>query len=944
MVDQRTQHEGARHVVVLQIELIAGFDIEAVGQQAGGVEGLGVNRSQLARHSAGRRVGPADSTGSRRIQVARTAGVGGGLVDAVRGRDGILAAEGGEAGEAQMFHVLQAQGRDNALHLDAVVVNRGLEARDEVRLPHDTDFGRLRLFRLQQGVAFVDLANALARLAGELVVDRAVQALRGREQFRQVGGTNVARLQGADTDAGDRRIPGDTHLPGIGVAGGGVPRVTASDLQVGLAPEVVVDQRHADFQEHFVHMEGTTAIVVVAGVPGAQAAQRGLAAIHEGIGARLGGSGRGRGGDTGRVGVGTLRIMLFAILITGSDGDRAGPVFNGRTIDDKVEGFLTLGLDRARSKRGAARAVLVVEIGDGAVADIGAAEGIERRTTIKLGDGIAANDVAGRINHGVLRQVEARQVVGDGRTGIGGRGRIGRGARKRHVVDLDRGVGFAVFGIRLPVPALAEQVEGAIGAHDVTALGAQQEHFLVQRDIGPLAGIADVAGRIGSQASRVGLGSVQALAEQAGGRQIGIVALQRHAGLVGVALGRGVLGTADAIVQGGIDFRGRRQVIRQAHIDVAAGQGIVQALGELAGVVLVARAGRRANAGIVDGVDETAGGRDSAVAGQSQPLGLAVATEGGEGLRAAGDQAIGRVTGALGDVVVGGTRLAGRRAGVAAIGDLARLAGQGTAADIARQRAVLRGDRPARQQAVAVGVFARDFEVGLAAHEAGTGRGLHGHVAHVAIGRKTRHGVHLEAFELLVGHEVDDARHGVRAPGGRRTAGHNVHALDQHLRHLADVNHAVEVAADDALTVQQHQGAQGGQAAQTKGGQADQAGGGGAGVVANASRALEGGQLGDGVEHAGLGRRFKVGSAHDRRGGRGIETGALQAGRGDHNLLDTRFLRQSSTGAERQNGCTAGKADASLRQTIIHRIFPLERFYTGTMPDHSAVDSRGSRR
>ena len=123
-----------------------------------------------------------------------------------------------------------------------------------------------------------------------------------------------------------------------------------------------------------------------------------------------------------------------------------------------------------------------------------------------------------------------------------------------------------------------------------------------------------------------------------------------------------------------------------------------------------------------------------------------------------------------------------------------------------------------------------------AAGKARTGRRLEQHVARIAIGRKTRLGVHLEAFELLVGDEVDHTGHGVRTPGGRRTAGHNVNALDQHLRHLADVDHAVEVAAHNAFAVHKDQGTQRRQTTQAQRRQADQAGGGGTGVVANARR------------------------------------------------------------------------------------------------------------
>src|SRR5690606_2861140 len=131
------------------------------------------------------------------------------------------------------------------------------------------------------------------------------------------------------------------------------------------------------FQEGFVDVIHAAAVLVVTRVPGAQ-----TRAIDEGIGARLVDGGRGRGGDTGRVRVGTLGVILFAILVTRRDLERAGPQFDRRTGDHQAEGFLTLGHDRRRSKGGAARAVLTVEVGDRAGADVLAAEGIERHATI----------------------------------------------------------------------------------------------------------------------------------------------------------------------------------------------------------------------------------------------------------------------------------------------------------------------------------------------------------------------------------------------------------------------------------------------------------------------------------------------------------------------------------------------------------------------------------
>ena len=42
---------------------------------------------------------------------------------------------------------------------------------------------------------------------------------------------------------------------------------------VDLAPEIVVEQRDAEFHEHFVHMVGAAAVVVVARIVGAERPQ-----------------------------------------------------------------------------------------------------------------------------------------------------------------------------------------------------------------------------------------------------------------------------------------------------------------------------------------------------------------------------------------------------------------------------------------------------------------------------------------------------------------------------------------------------------------------------------------------------------------------------------------------------------------------------------------------
>ena len=106
------------------------------------------------------------------------------LIHAVRGGDRVLLAEGGEAGaESRGLRPAAGPANDRAFDGDAVIVDRRLEAGNEVRLPHDTHFRGLRPFGFQQPVAFVDLRSWFwpwpARcICSEVVVDATVQARR----------------------------------------------------------------------------------------------------------------------------------------------------------------------------------------------------------------------------------------------------------------------------------------------------------------------------------------------------------------------------------------------------------------------------------------------------------------------------------------------------------------------------------------------------------------------------------------------------------------------------------------------------------------------------------------------------------------------------------------------------------------------------------------------
>jgi hypothetical protein len=69
--------------------------------------------------------------------------------------------------------------------------------------------------------------------------------------------------------------------------------------------------------------------------------------------------------------------------------------------------------------------------------------------------------------------------------------------------------------------------------------------------------------------------------------------------------------------------------------------------------------------------------------------------------------------------------------------------------------------------------------------------------------------VRFEAVEILVKHEVDHAGHGVRTPGGRGAAGHDIHALNEGGRQGANIHAAADIRGNHALTVEQDQGPSG---------------------------------------------------------------------------------------------------------------------------------------
>src|ERR1700759_388578 len=115
--------------------------------------------------------------------------------------------------DAEVFFLLLSDRVNDRPDTDAVIIERKLEAGNEVRLPHDAHFGRLTLFRLQERVTRRDADDVLTLLAGDVIVEGAIRKHRRQSEFRKVRSPNVARLQGTKAKARDRRLPGDTNLP-----------------------------------------------------------------------------------------------------------------------------------------------------------------------------------------------------------------------------------------------------------------------------------------------------------------------------------------------------------------------------------------------------------------------------------------------------------------------------------------------------------------------------------------------------------------------------------------------------------------------------------------------------------------------------------------------------------------------------------------------------------
>ncbi len=134
--------------------------------------------------------------------------------------------------------------------------------------------------------------------------------------------------------------------------------------------------------------------------------------------------------------------------------------------------------------------------------------------------------------------------------------------------------------------------------------------------------------------------------------------------------------------------------------------------------------------------------------------------------------------------------------------------------------------------------------------------------------------------KVFVDDEVDDARHGVRAIGGRCTTGHDIHALDERARKHVRVHGALGRRRRDALAIQQHQCANRTESAQIEHAPADIAAGQALGRrgLGRAKR----GQLIQQIADVGDGALFDaLGTHHADRRRRGKSTDPRDAGAGN---------------------------------------------------------------
>ena len=577
------------------------------------------------------------------------------------------------------------------------------------------------------------------------------------------------------------------------------------------------------------------AAVIVAGVPVvADMTDQRIGRIVVGVGVL--------GPDAVAIGVAEGLVVLLAPLDAGGDGHRARREREGLAADVEAGhrldqlGTLTravLGHDVVHSRRIQGHLT----------------EDVQRHAAAGAGDRVAADDRAVRAGDRVDGGVVAR--------------------RDRDVVHVQADAVHAVGVVGVVLPVRAEQI--------VRTGEAQHEPLLFALDVDvdrpepAVAGAECEAGDVIGGAGRLDRGC-----------QERVVALDRQAGPLGADIRlveREDLGEVGRC----IDFI----VVAELIGDAGVGDLALDARGEGrrsadAGRLVAAHAERAEAVG-----HRTRAGRN-AVRAVLELTRLAARAEGDALQRAVRDQAVLGVLDLLGVVddavlrqAIGGRGQrahldGGRREPVAAAGLLeaetagqdagftAELAAGGDAQTVVEERLA---DRHLGHDRIVVVILA------LAALQAG-----------------------LEALEGLVGDEVDHAADGVRAIRGRGPAGDHVDLLDQQLRELADVGHAVDVGGRDALAVQQGQGARGAQAAQAQRAKTLLARAGAVGADRPAGAALQGRHLDDGLEDVGLRGLLQV-FRRDRGGRRRLgEASRIDARTGDHHFGDDRVVASRWSG------------------------------------------------
>ena len=131
----------------------------------------------------------------------------------------------------------------------------------------------------------------------------------------------------------------------------------------------------------------------------------------------------------------------------------------------------------------------------------------------------------------------------------------------------------------------------------------------------------------------------------------------------------------------------------------------------------------------------------------------------------------------------------------------------GVAVTVGGEQVVVRVSTVTLQHFIALGVTEREDRRTAIIGELGTGRERGAHHATIAFAVLRGVIVSLQAFEILLGDEVHDARHGIRSVHRRSATGDDVDALDDRARDQVDVDSTARAERRQTLAIHQHQGA-----------------------------------------------------------------------------------------------------------------------------------------